>query len=55
MNRSSSTPAMFIAIPWTPVGSPKRKSDRMIVKSGFMSIPRWRWMTDPGAKSRQIP
>ncbi len=55
MKRSSRTPAMFIAMPWTPVGSPKRKSDRMMPKSGFRSIPRWKWITESGAKNRQIP
>ena len=32
MNRSSITPATFIATPWMPAGSPKRNSDRMIVE-----------------------
>ena len=34
MNRSSMTPATFIATPWIPAGSPKRNSDRITVKSG---------------------
>jgi hypothetical protein len=40
MKRSMNTPPTFIAMPCTPVGSPKRKSERMMVKSGFRSIPR---------------
>ena len=40
MKRSSRTPATFIAMPCTPVGRPKRNSDRMIVQSGRQSIDR---------------
>jgi len=40
MNRSSSTPATFIATPCTPAGNPKRKSDRMIAQSGLFGIDR---------------
>ena len=39
MNRSSSTPATFIATPCTPAGSPKRKSARMIAQSGRLGTP----------------
>ena len=46
---------MFIAMPWTPVGSPNRNSDRMMAKSGFRSMPRWKWITEPGAKILQMP
>ena len=38
MKRSSITPATFIAMPCTPVGSPKRNSERMIVQSGRQSM-----------------
>ena len=34
MNASISTPPMFIAMPWMPVGRPNRNSERMIVQSG---------------------
>ena len=27
----------------------------MMTKSGFVSMPRWKWITDPGAKSFQTP
>ena len=47
MNRSSSTPPTFIAIPWTPVGSPKRNSERMIVQSGRQPMPRGNGTTQP--------
>src|SRR5213593_1964391 len=40
MKRSSNTPATFIAIPWTPVGRPKRNSARMMPQSGRQSMPR---------------
>ena len=40
MKRSNRTPAMFIAMPWKPVGSPNRNNDRMIPQSGRQFIPR---------------
>ena len=46
---------MFMAMPWIPVGSPKRKSERMIPRSGAMSMPRRKWITEPGANSRHTP
>ncbi len=55
MNRSMNTPPTFIAMPWTPVGSPNRNSDRMIVRSGFRSMPRSKWMTDPGRVRYHMP
>jgi hypothetical protein len=39
MNRSSSTPATFIATPWIPAGRPKRNSERMIGQSGRSGMP----------------
>ena len=45
MKRSSSTPPMFIAMPCTPVGKPKRNSDRMIAQSGRQSMWREKWIT----------
>ncbi len=55
MNRSSSTPAMFIAMPCTPVGRPKRNSDRMMVKSGALLMPGSKWITESGRVMRQMP
>ena len=45
MKRSSSTPPMFIAMPCTPVGRPKRNSDRMMLQSSVQFIPRDNRMT----------
>ncbi|MNC94450.1 hypothetical protein D3C83_113060 [compost metagenome] len=55
MNRSRNTPPTFIAIPWTPVGRPKRNSERMMVKSGRLLVPGSKWMTDPGRVSSHRP
>ena len=38
---------MFIAIPWIPVGSPKRNKDRMICQSGPHPRPRGNETTHP--------
>ncbi len=46
---------MFMAMPCTPVGSPNRNSDRMMVKSGFMSMPRSKWITASGRVSFHSP
>ena len=52
MNASISTPPTFIAIPWIPVGRPKRKSERMMVQSGPHGPPRGNETTQPPCQSR---
>ena len=62
MNRSSITPATFIATPCTPAGRPKRNSDRMMPQSGRGGVRGWEaegglpvvkpapsWMSSPSA------
>src|SRR6267378_1557267 len=51
MNDSMRTPPMFIAIPWIPVGRPKRNNSRMIVQSGPSPRPRGNATTQPPAHS----
>ena len=46
-NDSISTPPTFMAIPWIPVGRPKRKSERMMVQSGPNPWPRGKRTTQP--------
>ena len=53
MKRSSITPAMFMATPCNPVGSPNRKSARMMSQSGFQFTPR-KSMTQAPLNSFQI-
>ena len=45
MNRSSSTPATFMATPCTPAGSPNRNNCRMILRSGHHDMSRRKWIT----------
>ena len=49
---SDQTPAMFIAIPCTPVGSPNRNSDRITAQSGLVHVSGVKWMTSLLVKSR---
>ena len=42
-------------MPCTPVGSPNRNSDRMIVMSGRRLMPRSKWITEPGRVRHHKP
>ena len=47
MKASMRTPPTFIAIPWMPVGRPKRNSERITVQSGPKPCPRGKRTTQP--------
>jgi hypothetical protein len=54
MKERRRSPPMFIAIPWIPAGSPKRKRERMMAPSGPNPRARGKRTTHPPRQSFHI-